>query len=128
MEKTGGFLPLLALIPLITSGLAAAGGVAGGIASAVSVAKSNAEHARHNRVIEEQLQAGSGIVSDVVSKVPVVGSFLGPLLQKIGLGNKDINKIKKGGCVCCNGLKIKKVGGGIYLGPQGDGLFLGPEM
>src|SRR5207245_4353630 len=56
MEKTGGFIPLLALIPIIASALGAAGGVAGGVASAVSSAKSNAEQARHNRVIEEQLK------------------------------------------------------------------------
>ena len=39
LEKTGGFIPLLALLPAIFGGLSAAGGVAGGIASAVSSAK-----------------------------------------------------------------------------------------
>src|SRR5277367_4453422 len=39
LEKTGGLLPLLTLLPLIFSGLGAAGGVAGGVAGAVSVAK-----------------------------------------------------------------------------------------
>ena len=38
LEKTGGLLPLLALLPLILGGLGAAGGVAGGVASAVSAA------------------------------------------------------------------------------------------
>ena len=38
-QKTGGFLPLLALIPAIMGGIGAAGGLAGGIASAVSAAK-----------------------------------------------------------------------------------------
>jgi hypothetical protein len=130
MERTGGFLPLAALIPLIISGIGAAGGVAGGVASAVSAAKSNAEQARHNRAIEEQLKGGSGVVSDVVGKIPVLGSFLGSLLQKIGLGIKDVNKIKKGGCVCCNGYQIKRIGSGLYLGPQapdGQGVFLGPQ-
>ena len=83
---------------------------------------------RHNRAIEEQLaKAGSGIVSDFAGKIPVLGSFLGPLLQKIGLGIGDIKKISKGGCVCHNGCKIKQMGSGLYLEPHGDGLFLGPR-
>ena len=131
MEKTGGFLPLAALIPLIISGIGAAGGVAGGVASAVSAAKSNAEQARHNRAIEEALKSGSGVVSDFVGKVPVLGSFFGPLLQKIGLGVKDINTIYRGGCVCLkqrgNGLYLRPYGSGLYLGPEGSGLFLGPQ-
>src|SRR6476469_3239263 len=77
MIKTGGFLPLLTLIPLIAGAVGAAGGLTGGIASAVSAAKSNAEQARHNREIEEQLKSGSGVVADVVGKV------VKPLLQKI---------------------------------------------
>jgi hypothetical protein len=128
MEKTGGFLPLAALIPLIISGIGAAGGVAGGIANAVSAARSNAEQARHNRSIEEQLKSGSGVVSDFVGKVPLIGNFLGPLLQKIGLGVKDLNKISRGGCVCHGGYEIKRVGSGLYLGPAvGKGIFLGPQ-
>ncbi len=127
MEKTGGFLPLLALIPIIASALGAAGGIAGGVASAVNSSKANAEQARHNKAIEETMKSGTGVVSDVVGKVPVIGSFLAPLLQKIGLGVEDINKIKKGGCVCQNGVDIKRYGNGLYLGPQGSGLFLGPE-
>src|SRR6476469_6395255 len=76
MIKTGRFLPLLTLIPLIAGAVGAAGGLTGGIASAVSAAKSNAEQARHNREIEEQLKSGSGVVADVVGKVPVVGNVL----------------------------------------------------
>ena len=127
MEKTGGFLPLLALIPIIASALGAAGGIAGGVASAVNSSKANAEQTRHNKAMEEAMKSGTGVVSDVVGKVPVIGSFLAPLLQKIGLGVEDINKIKKGGCVCQNGVDIKRYGNGLYLGPQGSGLFLGPE-
>ena len=92
----------------------------------MSAAKSNAEQARHNRAIEEQLKGGSGIVSDMAGKVPILG-FLQPLLQKIGLGVKDINKLKNGGCICHGGYQIKRVGSGLYLGPQGEGLFLGPQ-
>src|SRR5277367_2158545 len=79
LEKNGGFLPLAALIPLIFGGI----GAAGGISSAVSAVKSNAEQARHNRTVEEQLKAGSGVVSDTVGKIPILGTFLVPLLQKL---------------------------------------------
>ena len=127
VEKNGGFIPLLSLIPIIASALGAAGGVAGGIASAVSAGKSNAEQARHNRAVEEQLKAGSGVVSDTVGKIPILGTILAPLLQKLGLGIEDCNKIKNGGCVCRDGYKIKQHGRGLYLEPEGSGLFLGPR-
>ena len=133
-EKNGGFLPLLTLIPIIASALSAAGGLAGGISSAVSASKSNAEQARlndetarHNRAVEEQLKAGSGIVSDTVGKIPILGAILGPLMQKLGLGIEDCNKIKNGGCVCRDGYKIKQHGSGLYLEPESSGLFLGPR-
>ena len=41
LEKSRGFLPLLALLPAIFGGLGAAGGLAGGIASAVSATKNS---------------------------------------------------------------------------------------
>ena len=126
-EKTGGFLPLLTLIPLIAGALGAAGGVTGGISAAVSASRSNAEQARHNRVIEEQLKTGTGVVSDVVGKIPGIGHFLGSLLQKIGLGYADINEIKNGRCVCRNNFRVKQIGSGLYLEPsEGNGLFLEP--
>jgi hypothetical protein len=150
LEKTGGFIPLLALLPAIFGGLGAAGGLAGGIASAVSSAKNaqaavaaQAETERHNREVEAQLKTGSGtrgrtgsgVVSEFVGKVPLIGSFLKPLLQQIGLGMKDCNKIMNGGCVCMKkfgkGLYLRPYGGGLYIGPQpamqGSGLYLGPE-
>ena len=128
MEKTGGFIPLLTLIPIIASAPGAAGGIAEGIATAVNSSKSNSEQARHNRAIKEQLKEGSGVVSDFVGKIPVLGNFLGSILQKIGLGINEKNKIKKGVCVCHDGCQIKRIGGGLYLEPyQGDGLFLGPQ-
>ncbi len=118
MGKSGGFLPLLTLIPIIASALGAAGGVAGGVASAVSAAKSNNEQARHNRAIEEQLKSGSGVVSDTVEHVPIVGKKLSSLLKKIGLGNCE-----------CDKLAGIKVGKGIYLEPyQGSGVFLDPHQ
>src|ERR1051325_10204441 len=81
MEKTGGFIPLAALF----SALGAAGGIAGGVASDVSSYKPNAEQARHNRVVEEQLKSGSGVVSNVVENIPIIGEFFGSLFKKFGL-------------------------------------------
>src|SRR6266536_3863810 len=127
MEKNGGFLPLLTLIPIIASALGAVGGISSGISSAVSAAKSNAEQARHNRAIEEQLKTGSGVVSDFVGKIHILGSVLGPLLKKIGLGVSDINKLKRCGCVCRGGLKVKTLGSGIFLEPEGSGIFFRPR-
>src|SRR5271155_4838963 len=140
LEKSGGFLPLLALLPAILGGLGAAGGLAGGIASAVSAsnnskaaAAAQAETARHNREVEAQLKAGNGlrnrgrgvgrgVVSNVVGKVPVIGSILKPFLEKLGLGIKSQNRLMKGGCIC-----LSKVGKGLYLKPYGSGFFLGPR-
>ena len=132
LKKSGGLLPLLALLPLIFAGLGAAGGVAGGVASAVSSAKNAsaaaaqiAEMERHNREIESQLKSGAngagvdvvgnGIISDAASKIPVVGPFIVPILKRLGLGLADINTITQGGCVNCNGICLKTVGGGLFI-------------
>ena len=105
MEKRGGFLPLLALIPGL---IGAAGGLAGGITSAVNSSKQTAEQARHNRAIEAKL--GTGVVSDTAAHIPIIGKPLSVLLKKVGLGKN------------CWGLKI---GNGLYLEPyQGSGLHL----
>lgn len=126
--KMGGFLPLLTLIPLIAAGIGAAGAATGGISAAVSAAKSNAEQQRHNRAVEEQLsKSGTGVVSDTISKIPVLGPWLAPKLKKFGLGLGDINKLLHGGCICKNGCAMKMIGNGLYLEPQGSGLFLGPN-
>ena len=126
-KYNGGFIPLLALIPIIASALGAVGGVAGGVASAVSAsnnakaaAAAQAEQERHNREVESQLKAGSGVISDHVGKTPVIGDLLKPLLQKLGLGINDYNRLIKGGCVKC--------GKGLYLKPYGSGLYIGPKV
>ena len=137
---------LLALLPLIFAGLGAAGGVAGGVASAVSSAKNAsaaaaqiAEMERHNREIESQLKKGAngastgagvgkGIISDAASKIPVVGPFIVPILKRLGLGLADINIITKSGCISCNGISLKTVGGGLFIhGSVGDGLNLSTQ-
>ena len=56
-KHEGGFLPLLALLPLIFGGFAAAGGATAGIATAVSSAKQTAEQKRHNVEIERIAKA-----------------------------------------------------------------------
>ena len=126
-KDNGAFIPLLAIIPILASALGAAGGVAGGVASAVSAsnnakaaAAAQAELERHNREVESQLKAGSGVISDHVGKTPVIGDLLKPLLQKLGLGINDYNIIIKGGRVEC--------GKGLYLKPYGSGLYIGPKV
>src|SRR5271166_2158793 len=125
LVKTGGILPLLALLPLIFGGIGAAGTVAGVVSNAVTGAKNaqaavaaQAEMECHNRELEAQLKAGSGVVSNVIRNVPIIGSFLAPILERFGLGIKDQNRLMKGGCVC-----LRKVGKGLYLRPYGSGLF-----
>jgi hypothetical protein len=122
LQKRGGFIPLLTLIPIIASALGAVGGVSGGVASAISASNNakaaraaQAETERHNREIEKQLKEGSGVVSDYIEKVPVIGHYLKPILQKLGL---DCATVLKGGCIKC--------GEGLYLRPYGEGLYIGP--
>ena len=73
------------------------------------------------------MKSGSGVVSDLAGKVPVIGSFLRTFLQKIGLGKKDLNDICNGGCICKNKFRYKQVGSGLFIEPaEGNGLFLEP--
>ena len=138
MEKSGGFLPLLALLPLIFGGIGAASGIAGGVASAVSSVKNVKtaaaaleEQIRHNKQVEEELKAGSGIISDRIENVPFIKKIV-PYLRKIGLGVSTCKKIMDGETACTkSGLYIKQIGSGIYLGPSenfGSGLFLSPFL
>ena len=142
LEKSGGLLPLSALLPLIFGGLGAAGAVAGGISSAVSSAKNDAaaqlaETERHNREIETQLKTDNGIISDGAATIPVIGPYLVPILKRLGLGLSDINTIKQGGCVDCNGVCLKSHRDGLFIGKglnlgtqasQGNGVFLGQKL
>jgi hypothetical protein len=67
-RKEGGLLPLLALLPLIFGGVAAAGAVTGGVATAVAKSKENQEQVRHNaemeRIAKEKAAKGSGFCED----------------------------------------------------------------
>jgi hypothetical protein len=138
MEKSGGFLPLLALLPLIFGGIGAASGIAGGVASAVSSVKNVKtaaaaleEQIRHNKQVEEELKAGSGIISDRIENVPFIKKLV-PYLRKIGLGVSTCKKIMDGETACTkSGVFVKQIGSGIYLGPSenfGSGLFLSPFL
>ena len=59
-------------------------------------------------------------------KIPVVGPFIVPILKRLGLGLADIYTITKGGCVSCNGISVKTVGGGLFI-ETGKGLNLGTQ-
>ena len=59
-KHSGGFLPLVSLIPIIASVLGGVGSAAGAIASSVQKSKANSETERHNRELEQQLRSGTG--------------------------------------------------------------------
>jgi hypothetical protein len=100
--------------------------------NAQASAAAQAETERHNREIEAQLKSGSGVVTNFVGKVPILGSFLAPILERFGLGINAQNKLMRGDCVCLGKfgkrLYMKPYGGGLFLGQRGSGLFLGPPQ
>src|SRR6266853_1459686 len=113
-NKEGGFLPLLSLIPMILSGVAAAGSIAGGaagIAKAVNDKKLNdatlEEQRRHNQSVESKLGSGLG---DAMKRES----------SPLRYGKSTV------GCTMCpscgSGLLLKaKRGKGLYLKPySGD--------
>ena len=142
LVKSGGFLPLLALLPLLFGGIAAAGGLSGGIAGLVSAASNSkaaaaaqTEAERHNREIEAQLKSGSGtracksgsgVISDKIQNIPLLGA-LAPYLRKIGLGAGQCRDLVNNKLVHTKHGLEAKLGYGIFLGPRGDGIFLGPQ-
>lgn len=69
-EKTGGILPLAALIPLIAAGIGAAGGLAGGTAAAVSAANTRAHQLEMEKLAREKgVVLGTGIENDVAHAI-----------------------------------------------------------
>ena len=135
LKKSGGFLPLLALLPLIFGGLGAVGGISGGIASAVSSANSakataaaQAELERHNREVESQLRStstGTGFISDRIENIPILGK-LAPILRKLGIGLSECEKLKNGNRIHMGQrIYLSTSGNGLYLGKKGKGVFLG---
>ena len=82
MKKNGGFLPLLlAAIPAIAA-------AAGGIANIVNSTKQTSEITRHNKAIEDMTKQklGTGLPSDFVAPIPIIGKILSSQLKKFGLG------------------------------------------
>ena len=76
------------------------------------------------------VKSGSGIVANTVGHIPLVGNFFKPLLEKIGLGIRDINKLENVGKCCCNksGLQVEKRGGGLFLSHKGGIIPLIPIL
>ena len=82
----GGLLPLATLIPMIFSGLAAAGSVAGGLAQAVKAGKDSAtndakltEERRHNLAMEERIAQGGDLkdyLESIDNKIEALKDFL----------------------------------------------------
>ena len=120
LEKHGGFLPLLALLPAVLGALGGVAGIAGGVSSAVNSSKQTSEMTRHNKAIEDlaKQQLGSGIISDAVSSIPLVGKKLSVELKKIGLGNCCVKNLK--GVACGGGLYLEREGNGLFLARQGE--------
>src|SRR3977135_1165831 len=115
-HKEGGFLPLLALLPLIAKGIGVASALAtGGAAIAGAVNKNKAaaaaleEQTRHNREIEGNLKGGLGL-----------GEMSEPL-RGYGNGGASYGKHVVGlaECPACgHGLELRaKKGKGLYLKP-----------
>jgi len=115
-EKTGGFLPLLSLIPLVISALGAAGGLAGGIASAKNSTRQANEQERHNKEKEKierekMLQKEGSGINFLDEPVPIADKTLSTQLKKLGLSGS------------VKGLEGVKWGEGLYLQRQGTDLF-----
>ena len=84
-EKTGGFLPLLlAAIPAIAAAVGGVGGLTAGISSAVNSTRLTNDQIRHNKTTEDiaKQQLGSGIISDTVASIPLVGKKLSRCIEE----------------------------------------------
>ena len=79
-EKTGGILPLLALIPIIAGALGAAGGVASGVATAVKAGNDRAHQLKMEEIARDKgitIKAGEGIKEEnKPSKAEIIQAIL----------------------------------------------------
>lgn len=135
-ETSGGFLPLAALLPLIFSGITAAGATAGAIANTVKNAKVAKQAEAEARLadakrteVESNIKKGNGSSptssSAGIYLNPNVGNGMIDFLKqqtKIsnnkGLMTKEFKNIFKN-------IKAKaKSGNGFQIVKQGDGIFL----
>ena len=146
-ETSGGFLPLAALLPLIFSGITAAGATAGAIANTVKnakVAKQSEAEARRADAVAKQAEAEARLAdakrTEVESNIKKgsdgkgsAGIYLNP-----NVGNGMIDFLKQQSKISNNkGLMTKefknifknlkaqaKSGNGFQIVKQGDGIFL----
>ena len=141
-ETSGGFLPLAALLPLIFSGITAAGATAGAIANTVKnakVAKQSEAEARRADAVAKQSEAEARLAdakrTEVESNIKKgsAGIYLNP-----NVGNGMIDFLKQQTKISNNkGLMTKefknifknlkaqaKSGNGFQILKQGDGIFL----
>ena len=85
-ERTGGILPLLALIPIIAGAIGAAGGVASGVATAVKAGNDRSHQLRMEDIAREKgvtIKAGEGIKEEKEpSKADIIQAIL--TLHKAG--------------------------------------------
>lgn len=126
-KKEGGLLPLAALIPLIASGIGAAGGVAGGaagIAKAVNDKKAQdaelKEQKRHNREMEKAVGRGYHYVKGEGISNKYSGDGIKDFVRSLGL-DKEAKKVIKD--------FFRNLSEKIQIEPtEGGGLFLSPYM
>ena len=119
----GGILPLATLLPLIFSGIGAAGGIAGGaagIAKAVNDNKANElnlrETERHNKQLEK-IAKGDGLHLNPWKGNGGLKETVTDFLDKIQIeaeGKKALKNIFKN---IADTIKIEKQGEGLYLSP-----------
>ena len=115
VEKEGGLLPLVALLPLIFGGVTAAAAAASGVATVVkNVKEGQLADATKNKI------QGSGIYLE-----PYQGKGLTKYLRTITKGNKDKD--------CAKEIKemLKKLGKGeleMRINKKGTGIFLAPYI
>ena len=124
-QKEGGFLPLLALLPLIFGGIAAAGAVAGGTAAVVKTVNDTQHNIAVENILKDQpVPQGQGIRNKVLK----LGAMLKPYLK--GNGFKDeINDFIKTTKLDEDGKKIlgktlQYISNRIGIVKTGEGLFL----
>ena len=135
-NKSGGILPLAALIPLILGGISTVGGVAGGVASGVKAAndkrfqeeeaKRDIEHKQKQLEILKTAK-GSGVLTDAAKKLEDTGSNIKGFFDNIGAKfrpaiSKIFTKLGKD-----FDIQEKKDGSGLFLEIRpkvGSGIFL----
>jgi hypothetical protein len=139
--KEGGILPLLALLPLIFGGVAAAGGVAGGVSAAVQAANSKKaedekirleqektrlqleEEKRHNKLNEEAMKASATAAASIAANNALgIKSGLGIQFDAFGkkaeLTDLQLKLLKNTLKPLLSKIGVTFTGEGMYLYPS----------